>query len=557
MAAAHIDTKSLLGQGLFSEMDIHFAGLMHKLSDSDSPAVFMAAALVSRATSEGHICLDLSSLPSEGPIQDPALRNFVPDSPSQWGEILLSSGVVGTPGEYKPLILDESLRLYLQRYWHYEKTLADDIRDRASRDIENIDWGLLKRGLERLFHGQGEGGINWQKIAAFTAVTKRFSVISGGPGTGKTSVISSITSLILEQAGGKNHRIAFSAPTGKAASNMEEAIKKRARGLEVDPHVLESVASGASTLHRLLGSVRNSPYFRHNRENPLPYDTVVVDEVSMVDLPLLSKLSWALPAHTRIILIGDKDQLSSVAPGSVLGDISNTGAESRFSKKAVERYIQATGDRIVLESDPNPEPIIKDSIVYLKQSYRFGGESGIGKISRAVNSLNRELALEILKNKKTSDATWQKLPSPKGLVHALRPFIIEGYAPYLRVFDPMEALNLFENFRILSALKKGPFGVAELNRISESILSEKGLINPGKKWYRGRPILITQNDYNLGLYNGDIGIILSDETRNNELRAYFPAGEDSFRKISPGFSTSTSIPSSGIGPAKISSIIAP
>jgi exodeoxyribonuclease V alpha subunit len=253
----------------------------------------------------------------------------------------------------------------------------------------------------------------------------------------------------------------------------------------------------------------------------------------MVDLPLLSKLLWAVPSHARVILIGDKDQLSSVAPGSVLGDISNTGASIRFSKKAVDAYIRVTGDPIELTPDKGTEPSIKDSIVHLKKSYRFGRESGIGEVSRAVNAMNGERALEILKNEKFTDAIWQRLPTPGAFYRELRHIILEGYGPYLKAADPFEALALFDEFRILSALRQGPYGAAELNRISESIMAEKGLISPEKRWYRGRPILITKNDHNLGLYNGDVGIVLQDDTGNDDLRVYFLSGDGSIRKISP------------------------
>jgi exodeoxyribonuclease V alpha subunit len=477
------------------------------------------------------VCLNLTSLDNE-PLPKDLSEIFTPRSSSELGEILLKSGIAGKPGEYKPLILDESLRLYLYRYWHYEKTLSDDIKDRASKDIEDFDPELFKKGLQRMFDGKEDGSTNLQKLAAFMSVSKRFSVISGGPGTGKTSVISGIISLILEQSDEKDNRIAFAAPTGKAASRMQDALKKSAKRLQADARVMDSISTGASTIHRLLGSIKNSPYFVHNKENPLSFDTVVVDEVSMVDLPLLSKLLWAVHPDARVILLGDKDQLSSVAPGSVLGDISNRGSATRFSQDFIDRYIETTGESVEMAADPDPAPPIKDCIVHLTRSYRFGPESGIGEVSRAVNEGDEAHAFSILRNKDYPDAGWQKLPSPGGLPNAIRKAVVAGYGPYLEASDPGEALSLFENFRILCVMRQGPYGVLALNRMVESILTEKGMIHHGKRWYKGRPVLISRNDYNLGLFNGDIGIIMR-EANSKELRAFFPAQDGSYRKLSP------------------------
>jgi exodeoxyribonuclease V alpha subunit len=527
------DIQKLQQTGIFSELDLHFARLMARLSNEEAPELFLAAALVSRATGEGHICMDLSALEGKPvSVNGAAEGHFVCPELKAWRQCLESQSVVGRPGDYRPLILDDRSRLYLYRYWEYEKILAEDLKRRAAGEIDEISVTLLKDGFSRLFGAQkGEKG--WQKVAAYVSVMKRLCVISGGPGTGKSTLIAKILALILEQVGDQEIRIALAAPTGKAAARLQEAIQKGRETLPVDDSVRKRIAIGASTIHRLLGTIAGSPYFRHNAENPLRVDLVIIDEASMVDLALLSKLVQAVPADARLILLGDRDQLASVEAGAVLGDICNTGHVHGFSGEFCRRFGEITGDCIDTIPGGGSEPDIRDCVVQLEKNYRFGEESGIGALSRSVNRGDGDTAMGLLENNERDDIEWKTLPSHDVLASALRKTIIQGYEPYLKAEDPLKIFDLFERFRILCALRKGPFGVSALNPLIEQVLKKEKLINPDTSWYRGRPVLITRNDYNLELFNGDIGILLPDPASNKELRAFFLSADGTLRKFLP------------------------
>ena len=528
------DMRYLLEQGFFSELDVHFARLMTRLSGQEDEEVFFAAALVSRATGEGHVCLDLSAV--EGKpllLGESTLDSFVCTKLPEWLEKLHDSSVVGRPGDYSPLILDDRSRLYLYRYWDYENKLANDLRSRVNSEIEGIDLPLLKDGLSRLFSPTLNEQTDWQKLAAFLATLKRFCVISGGPGTGKSTLIARIIALIMEQNKGNQIRIALATPTGKAAMRLQEAIQMGKKTLPAEVHVKEAIPREASTIHRLLGTIPGSPYFRHSRENPLPVDMVIVDEASMVDLALMSKLVLAIPQHARLILLGDKDQLASVEAGAVLGDICDTGRTHGFSKDLSKRFQEINGDTFEVSLINDNGPGIQDCVFELKHSYRFGTDSGIRAVSLAVNKGDGNLALRILKGGEYDDIRWKDLPKPGTLQRVLRETVLYCFKPYLKTGDPREAFSLFGRFRILCALRKGPLGVYSLNLLVEQVLREESLINPEKRWYQGRPVMITKNDYQLGLFNGDIGIILLDPVTDHDLRAFFLSPEGDFRSFLP------------------------
>lgn len=528
------DLDRLYSSGVLSELDIHFARFIGRLSNSHVPEVGLAAAMVSGYTRHGHICLELSKLEGrqllegedgQAPVCCPKL--------GQWREKLMESPVVGRPGEYKPMILDDNSRLYLYRYWDYEKRLADLIKMRVACNEKEIDETLLEPGLERLFGKGRPEAIDWQKVAAVMSAIKNFCVISGGPGTGKTTTVAKILALILEQAGPSKPRIALAAPTGKAAARLQEAIKRAKGDLDCAQHIKEAIPEDASTIHRLLGSIPGSPYFRYNAQLRLPVDVVIVDEASMVDLALMSKLMQAIPQHARIVLLGDRDQLASVEAGAVLGDICDTGNVHAFSKGFCERLKKLTGCEICAEQDGEGISGIRDCIVQLRKSFRFGDDSGIGAASRAVETGNDDLAVTLLKGGRDEDIKWCDLPPPTALGHALKEIIIREFADYLKAGDTREAFQMFERFRILGAVRQGPYGVVRLNALVERTLNEEGLIEADKTWYAGRPILIAGNDYNLRLFNGDIGIVLPDPETGNQLRAFFQAPDGTVRKFHP------------------------
>jgi exodeoxyribonuclease V alpha subunit len=524
----------LYDNGILSALDIHFARFLSRLADKNVSGLSLAASLVSSYTRQGHVCLDLSSVEGKELLQgENGIDPVVCPELNTWCKQLRETAVVGNPGEYKPLILDDRSRLYLFRYWEYQEKLADSIRRRIHDTGVDSDIGLLKEELIRLFPFNETEEINWQRVAAFTALTKQFCVISGGPGTGKTSIVATILALLLKQAKSERLRIALIAPTGKAAAKLQEAIRSMKTKLACPNSIKEEIPEEASTIHRMLGFIPDSPYFRHNAKNTLPVDVVVVDEASMVDLALMSKLIQALPLQARIMLLGDKDQLASVEAGAVLGDICDTGTEHSFSQGFCKDCKEVTGYTIHTQQNVTPESEIRDCIIQLEKNYRFGSDSGIGAVSYAVNTGDGDRAIKCMKSAVYEDITWKSLPHPNDLPQVIKATIIQGYGDYLRARNPFEVFQVFERFQILCAIRQGPFGVAALNILAEKILREESLINPDRRWYPGRPVLITRNDYTLRLFNGDMGIVLSDPSVNNELRVFFPSTDGTVKKFHP------------------------
>ncbi|HSR13013.1 MAG TPA: exodeoxyribonuclease V subunit alpha, partial [Thermodesulfobacteriota bacterium] len=518
----------LKNKNLLSDLDVHFALLMERLSEAKSPEFSLACALTSRFRNEGHICFDLALFAgepaAEGERECPACPGL-----EKWIECLKKEDLVGSPGQTKPLILDGS-RLYLYRYWEYENSLIEALTARTKGEPAFVHLGILKAGLPKLFPTVG-GETDWQKVAVFASVLNSFCVVSGGPGTGKTYTVAKILALLQEQRGSEPLRIALAAPTGKAAARLQEAIRKARQELPVPEEWKSSVPSEASTIHRLLGSVPDSPYFRHDSSNPLPADVVVVDEASMVDLALMSKLVQAVPAQSRLILLGDKDQLASVEAGAVLGDICDTGTDHGHSPHFCAVFREIAGES--LKGGEDTSPALRDSIVQLKKSYRFGAASGIGAVSRAVNDGDGKLALECMKKETYPDARWSELPRPESVSGAIRSRVLEGFSHYLKGRDPAEILERFSRFRVLCALREGPFGIKTMTFHIEQVLKREGLIQADGRWYRGRPVMVTRNDYHLRLFNGDIGIALPDPEAGGSLRVYFASAEGGIRKFPP------------------------
>ncbi|MEA3148478.1 MAG: exodeoxyribonuclease alpha subunit, partial [Verrucomicrobiota bacterium] len=475
---------ALLAHPEFGDIDRHFAQFISEFSEGELPA--FAAATLSRNMRHGHICLELDGKPPLFEEPQPAL--VWPDL-TTWQKAFARSRAIGGPDEGRPLVLDSSGRLYLRRYWEYEKTLASGILIRCQ---ESAPLSLLKTNT----------GADLQSLAIETALARRFVVISGGPGTGKTTTVLRILERLVSEPGGEKLRIVLAAPTGKAAARLQESLRDGAG----DRSIQERLPKTASTLHRLLGRGRSSVYFRHHSKNPLPVDLVVVDEASMVPLTMMAKLFDALPGRARVILLGDRDQLSSVEPGAVLGDIANAA------------------------SQPGP---LNGSLVVLEKNYRFGNESTIFALSNAIRDGKVERALEILNSGERPDLTIRATPSPSQIAEQLRQSVMAGYTGYLRTQDPAEALKEFKKFRILCPFRVGPYGVESLNRAIEKILREEDLITGTHNLCPGMPVLVTENDDPLRLYNGDIGILLPDPADHSLLLAWFIGEDGGVRRIPP------------------------
>jgi len=529
----------LYNSGKLTNIDIRFAKFISGLSDNDDPDILLAAAIVSNATGNGDVFLDLASA-ADKPIlgEGNGEGSVICPKLSAWSQKIRQLPAVGRPGDFRPLILDNKNRLYLYRYWDYEKRLSDSIISRAKKDVRNIDVTFLNDSLKRVFQQNKDDDFNRQKVAALIAVFKRFCVISGGPGTGKTFAMAKILALLIEQSKEDRLNILLAAPTGKAAARIGESIKDAKKTLNCSVDVIEAIPSEAYTIHRMLKTIPGSPYFRHNSENPLDADVVVVDEASMVDLALMSKLVAAVPFDARLILIGDKDQLASVEAGSVLGDICDWNNFHGFSIHFRNKMEKLLDQKIDVSSQEHKDsPGLYDCMVVLKKNYRFTGKSGIGELSRAVNHGDIDKALSLMNNNK-DQIDWEKISLPQDLSRAITKRIIESYADYLNTDDPYRALELFSRFKILCAVKIGSFGVNAVNRLAEKVLIREGLIetvsSTSKPWYRGRPVLVTRNDYNLELFNGDIGITMpAPGTSSKNMYVYFPGNSGELRRFSP------------------------
>lgn len=490
-----------------------FAGFIRK-SGGNETAITAAGELCSGLI-EGHICRSLHEI---FPVEDIAKSR----------DELLENVTVGRPGDFKPIILDDRDNIYLYRYWKYENDLATRFSEMAKERLP-LDSDLLTRGITRLFPSVCNE-TDWQKIAALAAVCKRLCIISGGPGTGKSTTVRKIIELAFEQAKGEQFRIALAAPTGKAAARLRETL-------------LESCVDGAIeqgklpkdvfTLHRLLGAVQGSTRFRHNSDNPLKYELVVIDEASMVPLPLMAKLVDALPPHGRLILLGDKDQLSSVEPGAVLGELCGKRPEKQFSKEFAELTLNISGYTLTISDDDEQISPMNDSVVILRKSYRFHDQSGIGRLSRLINESRSSEAIELLENNNLDDICFLSESVGEKRKKALKQLVLERYGDFIIENDPLSALKKFEKFRVLCAMRTGPAGVEEINREIVSFLASEGMIFPDRPWYSGRPVMVTVNDYWMKLFNGDIGICLPDQEQEGEIAVYFQDVEMGVKKISP------------------------
>ncbi|HEB94843.1 MAG TPA: exodeoxyribonuclease V subunit alpha [Sedimenticola thiotaurini] len=496
--------------------DLQFADLMGRLATDAGPELLAAAALCSRATGEGHLCLDLEAFAGRE-IAGVALPGI-----GGWRERLRGSGVVGEPGSFHPLILDPAGRLYLYRYWAYESHLAEELVWRAGQPPEDI--GPEHRSLlQQLFPAREGVKVDWQKLAAATALCRNLTVVSGGPGTGKTSTVVRILALLTARA--PELRIALAAPTGKAAGRLEASVRMAREALPLDREQRQRIPGEASTLHRLLGAEWGGGGYRYHGGSQLPLDVLILDEASMVDVAMMAHLVEALPRRARLILLGDRFQLASVEAGAVLGDLC--GDADGFSHPFRERLRAVTGEKVPASPRPHPPPLA-DSVVYLRHSYRFSEASGVGRLAQAVRDGDAAASLTLLNAQDGPELG--RLDDDRLLSGA-----VAGFRDYLSLVrggeDPLRVFAAFDRFRVLAAMRRGRRGVEGLNHRLEQALLEAGLLQSREGWYQGRPVMVLQNDYGLRLYNGDIGIVLGGDGPG--ARVCFPDGEAGLRWIPP------------------------
>jgi exodeoxyribonuclease V alpha subunit len=529
----------------FSSLDYHFAMFIGRLARKHSSEAALAAALVSRKTAEGNICLDLAEhagKPLHLKSRATGIDALVCPTLPGWAENLLQSGVAGQDEEDTPLVLAGNNRLYLRRYWQYENSIIRFIRQRSNSVFEDLNYSRLGKDLEKLFPPHPAGETDWQQIAAIAAVTRSFCVVSGGPGTGKTTTVARILALLLGQHQGPGQlRILLGAPTGKAASRLQQAIGDTGL-VQAGSEPLQAV-----TLHRMLGYVPDSPYFRHNADNPLAADIIVIDEASMVDLPLLAKLMQAVPASARLILLGDRHQLASVQPGSVLGDICRPEIISGFSPEFCRLIADLTGNSIApppLFRPKTASPFLQDSFVELVQSYRFSPDSGIARLSMAVKEGDGDGALDLLRTTEDGSIAWSEIPAPAELGKKLQssPSIFQ-FGTLQQDREPDSCFTRLDSFRILCALRSGPFGMERVNSLLEQQFRQQARDDSGALTYGHfagmhsvpffRPVMVTRNDYTLQLFNGDVGVILPDPENKQPLRAFFRGEYGLLRNFAP------------------------
>ncbi len=522
----------MIGEALFKyfrPVDLYFARAMERIAGGPDRLLFAASLLVSYRAGMGDACLDiagagggnLSALVELGDVhgEDAAL----PDGDA-WRAALDASPAVGGPGDFRPLVLDRKGRLYLHRFWTYERAIAGILEEMAAAEPDDVDRTMLAADLDRHFPRGDE--INWQRVAALTAALRRLCVISGGPGTGKTYGAVKILDMLIRQAvaRGDSVSVAMAAPTGKASKRLQETMAASMEGFYAGPEVLSRMPREVFTLHRLLGIYPGSSAAVRGPHNHLPHDIVVVDESSMADMALMTRLLTALKPGARLLLLGDRDQLASVEAGAVLGDLCDTGREHGRSKNFVRAAAEIAGEKLAGAK----ERPLADSLVILKKNYRFGPGSGIGALAAAVRDGDADCAMKILASADYPDVTLRPADVLETLVRERAAEI------HLRLIgsSPEDALRCMAERVILCALRQGRFGSEGVNLRAARALYEKGLLSGDSPWYAGRPVMVTRNDYAQKLFNGDTGVVM-DDPDSCEARVFFPAMDGPHKKIIP------------------------
>ena len=583
--------------GWLRELDRALVTFLAKEAPDAHPLLLLATALTSYQLGRGHVCLDLQatlddsafslSLPPEGDHADGAVIRpaAVLDDLSlqEWLAALVHPTLVGHHEGNSPLVLTGQ-RLYLRRYWQYEQNVRAAIEQRLARSaLHTLPVESLRAPLTALFPADAKSDIaNWQKLACALAAGSAFSIITGGPGTGKTTTVVRLLALLQTLAleeNGQPLRIRLAAPTGKAAARLNESIAGAVSKLDLSAigngnAVRESINTDVVTLHRLLGSRPDTRHFRHHPGNPLMLDVLVVDEASMVDLEMMAALLAALPEQARLILLGDKDQLASVEAGALLSELCQRANGGHYLPHTRDWLQSVTGEQVP-DSLVDPQGTAMDqAVVMLRHSYRFDAQSGIGQLAEAVNDGDVKALKQVWKHgyadlaqltlSTDDDAElrdWVVKGGTKQFPAAARREGVEppvGYQHYLNVMiqarpadnEPPEAFNrwaarvllAYSQFQLLCALRGGRWGVEELNQRIADILRKEGLLKASIGWYPGRPVLVTRNDYSQRLMNGDIGITLeiphrlADGTVVPTLRVAFLAGDGTqdIRWVMPG-----------------------
>lgn len=551
--------KRLIENEKISQLDIELAKLLTNEQvnldeDCQVSEMFYLILLLSIANSRQHTCLDLNTVNWTNPF---GLKNRLISDEQQPLSAIESESL--TPfndlntlaltiqnhmsvGDNKPLRLIGD-KLYFARYDEYETILANRLLALTEKKI-NLDNDKLQTLLDTFFPSQN-AKVDWQKVACSVALQSAFCIITGGPGTGKTTTVTKLLAVLQSLYQSAPLTIKLVAPTGKAAARLTESISGAKNKItDISDELKALIPEKAQTIHRLLGVIPQSNKFRHHKDNLLHLDLLIVDEASMVDLALMVKLIEALPKHARLILLGDKDQLTSVDTGNILSDLCQDltlGVTPNYSQSRLLSL--GLGDQ-----QPNSQGrfALTDSLAFLQKSHRFNENSGVGQLAKAVNENNPNLLAQIDYQKNQGlfdDITFYEPQYRQAMINRAA----DAYSEYLTLIKNGASVgqvhHAFAQYQLLAAVRKGPYGVNELNNKIEQTLSKRCLINitmSQSRHYVGLPIMISQNDYQLGLFNGDIGILMLDDKHvlkamfisdDGQIRDFFPARLPAHEKV--------------------------
>ncbi|MDM0012470.1 exodeoxyribonuclease V subunit alpha [Variovorax sp. J22P168] len=591
------DLARWVDEGWLRALDRSFAVFLAQRAPDADPLLILGAALASHQLGRGHACLDLQaaladagqalSMPPEGAAAAAAAADAAPITApaallagvtlARWTRALGHPGLVASGAGSTPLVC-VGHRLYLRRYWQYEQSVRAAIAGRVALPTAAAAPGMqamLAAALDVLFPHRDGAAVDWQKIACALAARQHFGIVTGGPGTGKTTTVVRLLAVLqhLALAGGEGRRlrIRLAAPTGKAAARLNESIagavaRLPLAGLSDPDAVRAAIPTEVTTVHRLLGSRPDTRHFRHDARNPLALDLLVIDEASMLDLEMMAAVFAALPPHAPLILLGDKDQLASVEAGAVLGDLCQRADAGHYDVDTAQWLEAVTGELLAPELCDAAGRALDQAVVKLRVSHRFSQSSGIGRLAEAVNAGDAGAVRRVFEHgypdlarqTRLDDAALRRLVvegAPEGFAGRHRSEGVQavpppaGYRHYLALmregkpdidaptaeFDAWARAVLagYGRFQLLCALRSGPQGVAGLNHRIAGLLRAEGLLEPDHAgWYAGRPVLVTRNDYGLGLMNGDVGVTLAtpsvvagEQRPRWTLRVAFPSGD--------------------------------
>ncbi|AWH23325.1 exodeoxyribonuclease V subunit alpha [Stenotrophomonas sp. ZAC14D2_NAIMI4_6] len=497
-------------------LDHALATSLLRLRDDTPDAVAVAAALASLAVSQGHAGFD--------PAQPGRLIEGVTawPPPPQWLAQLRASPWVAQPddpdaaADEAPLVLENGL-LYLRRYREYERQLAAGLQRIGRHPLPAPDMAALAPLFARLFPAAATQE-DHQARAAGVTLRHPLALVTGGPGTGKTTTIARLLLLLAAQAlqaGQPAPQVALAAPTGRAAERMAESLRLAVQRLQeagLDPALCAALPSTGTTLHRLLGVIPDSPRFRHHADNPLPVDVVVVDEASMIDLPLMAKLVDAIASGTRLILLGDPDQLPSVEAGDVLSAILRASGDGTGTRVDDAQALHGLLAAPTLQPQASPSAFAGRR-VQLQRGYRQSDALQLAPLAQAVREGDARTALSLLRDGSLSGVSFHEHDADP--LRGQREHLLSHWRALADAADPGRALQQAGRLRVLTALREGPQGARGLNSRIEQLLAGN---TPG--YFQGRLLLITENSYRHRLFNGDIGICLRDP--QGAMAAWFP-----------------------------------